>query len=119
MTDEEVPESPEKQDRPRKATRSVSEDEERTIRLKLPKVLTYDEIDRFVLATEDLEDLVAVRLMLFGGLRVDEASNVRVKDISTENRAVFVISGREGRTDTPRSTSLPCPSPGPTLNPWS
>lgn len=97
MMEAEVIESPVKQTRPRKATRTEGEDEERNIRLKLPKVLTYDEIDRFILATEDLEDLVAVRLMLFGGLRVDEASNVKVKDLSAENRAVFVNLGKGGK----------------------
>lgn len=97
MSESTEPESADKQERPRKATRTESEDEERTIRLKLPKVLTYDEIDRFVLAIDDLEDLVACRIMLFGGLRVDEAANVKVKDVSLENKAIFVNLGKGGK----------------------
>jgi integrase len=62
--------------------------------LVLPKILTYDEIDRFLLAIDDIEDLVACRLMLFGGLRVAEAANVLVKDIDPESRAVFVRQGK-------------------------
>ncbi len=70
--------------------------EEQKIRegLVLPKILTYDEIDRFLLAIDDLEDLVACRIMLFGGLRVAEASSVLVKDIDPENRSVFVRQGK-------------------------
>lgn len=62
--------------------------------LVLPKILTYEEIDRFLLAIDDLEDLVACRIMLFGGLRVAEASNVLVKDIDPESRSVFVRQGK-------------------------
>ena len=62
--------------------------------LVLPKILTYDEIDNFLLAIEDLEDLIAIRIMLFSGLRVAEASAVRVKDISSETRSVFVEQGK-------------------------
>lgn len=98
MTEEAPTPEPPKVKRPRKATQNGDEeDEEKTVRLSIPKVLTYDEIDRFILATEDLEDLVAVRLMLFGGLRVSEAANVRVRDISVDNRAVFVHQGKGGK----------------------
>lgn len=69
------------------------EDDERT-GLVLPKILTYDEIDRFLLAIDDIEDLVACRIMLFGGLRVAEASSVLVKDIDPESRSVFVRQGK-------------------------
>jgi integrase len=86
---------PEKKKRPRKATENgEEEDEEKATRLKLPEILTYDEIDWFLLAIDDLEDLVACRIMLFAGLRVSEAANVRVKDISVDNRAVFVNQGK-------------------------
>lgn len=62
--------------------------------LVLPKILTYDEIDRFLLSIDDPEDLIACRLMLFGGLRVAEAANVLVKDIDPEARSVFVRQGK-------------------------
>jgi integrase len=62
--------------------------------LALPKILTYDEIDRFILAIDTLEDSVACRTMLFAGLRVDEATNLRVKDFSKERGAVFVHQGK-------------------------
>ncbi len=82
---------------PGKATRSAAEEEERNIRLKLPKIISYEEIDRFLLAIDDLEDLVACRIMLFAGLRVDEASNVRVRDIHPESQSIFVNLGKGGK----------------------
>ena len=60
----------------------------------LPEILSYDEIDRLLLAIEDIEDLLAVRLMLFAGLRVSEACRLLVKDVDTERVAVFVRQGK-------------------------
>jgi integrase len=77
-----------------KVTNSEEEEDETRIGLVLPKILTYDEIDRFLLAIDDIEDLVACRIMLFGGLRVAEASSVLVKDIDPESRSVFVRQGK-------------------------
>jgi integrase len=62
--------------------------------LVLPKILTYDEIDRFLLAVDDIEDLVAVRIMLFGGARVNEAANILVKDVDPDNRSIFIRQGK-------------------------
>jgi integrase/recombinase XerD len=62
--------------------------------LVIPKILTYDEIDRFLLAIEDIEDLVACRTMLFAGLRVNEACELLVKDFSKAQGAVFVRQGK-------------------------
>lgn len=73
------------------------EDEERVYRRKIPRVLTYDEIDRLLLAVDDIEDLVAIRLMLFAGLRVAEASALRVKDLHPESMSVFVKQGKMGK----------------------
>jgi integrase/recombinase XerD len=70
------------------------DENEEKIRQKLPPILTYDELDRFVLAIDDLEDVLMCRLMLFAGLRVAEAAALRVKDISLEQRAVFVNMGK-------------------------
>ena len=44
----------------------------KTTRLELPLILTYDEIDRFLSAIDDLEDLIAAHIMLFAGLLVGE-----------------------------------------------
>ena len=81
-------------DEKRNATFSEDEDEEKSDGLVLPKILTYDEIDRFLLAVYDIEDLVAMRVMLFAGLRVSEAADVLVKDIDPETRSVFVRQGK-------------------------
>ncbi|MDW5563229.1 MAG: tyrosine-type recombinase/integrase [Methanomassiliicoccus sp.] len=62
--------------------------------LVLPKILTYDEQDRFLLAVDDIEDLIACRIMLYAGLRVNEATNVLVKDIDPNQRSVFVRQGK-------------------------
>lgn len=73
------------------------EDEERVYRRKIPRVLTYDEMDRLLLVVDDIEDLVAIRLMLFAGLRVAEASALRVQDIHPESMSVFVKQGKMGK----------------------
>jgi integrase/recombinase XerD len=82
---------------PRKVTENEGENEEDNIRLKLPKILTYEEIDRFLLAIEDIEDLVACRIMLFAGLRVAEATDLTVKDIHADTQSVFVDQGKGGK----------------------
>jgi integrase len=66
-------------------------------RLELPEILTYDEIDRFLLALEDLEDMIAARIMLFAGLRVGEVSELLVRDLDPERCAVFVRQGKWGK----------------------
>jgi integrase len=66
-------------------------------RLELPKILCYDEIDRFLLSIDDLEDMIAARIMLFAGLRVGEVSELLVKDIDLERCAVFVRQGKWGK----------------------
>ena len=78
----------------RNATFSEDENDADKTGLVLPKILTYDEIDRFLLAVNDMEDLVAFRLMLFAGLRVSEAGDVLVKDIIPGTRSVFVRQGK-------------------------
>lgn len=70
---------------------------ERKAKSELPKILTYEEIDRFLLSIDDLEDLVACRVMLFGGLRVSEAASLLVRHIDKERRAVFVHQGKGGK----------------------
>jgi len=77
----------------------VSEDDIRPSRGKttLPKVLSYDEIDRLLLSFDDLEDLAACRIMLFAGLRVEEASSLKIDDIDRERRALFVRQGKGGK----------------------
>jgi integrase len=78
----------------RSATFSETDETENAEGLVLPEILTYDEIDRFLLAVDDIEDLIAFRIMLFGGLRVSEASDVLCKDINPESRSVFVRQGK-------------------------
>ena len=67
-------------------------------KVTIPKVLSYDEIDRFLLAINNVADLVAARIMLFAGLRVGEVASLLVKDIDIDRRAVFVRQGK-GRKD--------------------
>jgi integrase/recombinase XerD len=75
----------------------IEPSEAKTTRLELPEILTYEEIDRFLLALEDLEDIIAGRIMLFAGLRVGEVAELRVKDIDPERCAVFVHQGKWGK----------------------
>lgn len=65
-------------------------------KMQLPSVLTYEEMDRCHSLIDDLDDLIAFRLMLYGGLRVDEVINLKVKHISRERGGVFVEEGKSG-----------------------
>jgi len=67
-------------------------------KVTIPKVLSYEEIDRFLLAIDNLSDLIAARIMLFAGLRVGEVASLLVEDIDIDRRAVFVRQGK-GRKD--------------------
>lgn len=74
--------------------REDEDEKEENVRLKLPNILSYEEIDRFTLAVNCFEDLIASRLMLFGGLRVAEASELKVRDLKPETLSVFVSQGK-------------------------
>ncbi|MFW5914387.1 MAG: tyrosine-type recombinase/integrase [Thermoplasmatota archaeon] len=63
----------------------------------VPKVLNYQEIDRFLTAIDSSHDLLACRFMLMAGLRVAEAINVRVQDVCEDRRAVFISQGKGGK----------------------
>ena len=63
----------------------------------LPKIFTYDEIDRLLLAIDDVEDLIACRLMLFAGLRISEVCSLRTKDLLLDPPSVFVLQGKGGK----------------------
>jgi integrase len=73
---------------------SESETEGTGTKTTLPEILSYDEIDRFLLAADDLEDMLAARLMLFAGLRVSEVTALLVRDLDRERCAVFVRQGK-------------------------
>lgn len=82
---------------PRKATQNEEEENDDNVRLKLPKILTYEEIDRLLLAIDEIEDLLMVRIMLFAGLRVAEATDLIVSDIRSDTQSVFVNQGKGGK----------------------
>ncbi len=64
----------------------------------LPEILSYREIDRFLLAIDDIEDLLTCRIMLFAGLRLSETLALRPRDMDLESRALFVAQGKGGKS---------------------
>ena len=82
---------------PRKVTKKEGDEEGDNVRLKLPKILTYDEIDRALLVINEIEDLVAFRVMLYGGLRVAEATSLKVRDLHPDTQSIFVDQGKGGK----------------------
>ena len=64
---------------------------------ELPKILTYDEVDRLLLAIDDMQDLIACRLMLFAGLRVSEVVSLRTQDLIKDPPSIFVSQGKGGK----------------------
>lgn len=63
----------------------------------LPDALTYDEIDMLLPVIDNLEDLVAIRCMLFGGLRVAEVCDLEVRDVIYSQGALHVQEGKESK----------------------
>ena len=60
---------------------------------RLPVVLTREEIKSLFCHLDGLHSLVA-RLIYGGGLRLNEALNLRIKDIDFERNTIAVISGK-------------------------
>ena len=68
-----------------------------TRRKRLPVLLTDTELNTFlsVLATEgDLKKILIFDLMLYSGLRVNEALNIEVKDIYIQDRKILIRQGK-------------------------
>lgn len=57
-------------------------------------ILTYDEMDKFLLGVDDLETLMAIRTMLYGGLRVQEVVDLRVGDFDFTEGYIHILKGK-------------------------
>ena len=57
-------------------------------------VLSYDEMDRFLLAIDDFLTLIAARVMLFAGLRVQEVIDLKLEDIDFKEGYIQVLHGK-------------------------
>lgn len=71
----------------RKAPRKT---QKKSGKIDLPEILSYDEIDAVVAASDDLEELGFLHVGLFGGLRISEIIGLRVKDVRPDLLALFV-----------------------------
>ena len=71
---------------------------------KLPKILSEEELNVFFNACEDYM-YKTIFMMIYGsGLRISEATNIRVEDIDSKNMRLFV---RNGKGERQRYTVLP------------
>ena len=71
---------------------------------KLPKILSEEELNVFFNACEDYM-YKTIFMMIYGsGLRISEATNIRVEDIDSRNMRLFV---RNGKGERQRYTVLP------------
>lgn len=71
---------------------------------RLPKILSYEELNVFFYACEDYK-YKTIFMMIYGsGLRISEATNIRVEDIDSKNMRIFV---RNGKGERERYTVLP------------
>ncbi len=57
---------------------------------ELPKVLYEQEIPRFLRAAPSVDDLIAVSLMLFSGLRINEVEELKVGDLDFEKGEIRI-----------------------------
>ena len=71
---------------------------------RLPKILSYEELNVFFDACENYK-YKTIFMMIYGsGLRISEATNIRVEDIDSKNMRIFV---RNGKGERERYTVLP------------
>ena len=71
---------------------------------KLPKILSNEELNVFFNACENYK-YKTIFMMIYGsGLRISEATNIRVADIDSKNMRIFV---RNGKGERERYTVLP------------
>ena len=74
------------------------------VKRQLPKILSYDELEKFFNTCSDYR-YKTIFMMIYGsGLRISEATKIRIKDIDSENMRIFVQNGK-GKKE--RYTVLP------------
>jgi len=70
---------------------------------KIPEVPSREEIARIIDGTANIRDRVMLELAYGGGLRVSEIASLRVRDIDSEQKCIWVRGGKGGKD---RSTLL-------------
>ena len=71
---------------------------------RLPKILSYEELNVFFNACENYKYKTIFMIIYGSGLRISEATNIRVEDIDSKNMRIFV---RNGKGERERYTVLP------------
>lgn len=93
---------------PEKAQKSGSKK-----KTEIPKIHTYAEMDRVLLSITALDDLIAVRLWYYGGLRIEESCKLEARDVDYERVAVHIREGKGSKErwtpiDTGTATLIRC-----------
>jgi len=70
----------------------------------LPNIMSEDEVVRLFAAPLTLKEYCVIGLLYGCGLRISEVSNLRIKDIESENKRIKVYQGKGGKD---RYTLLP------------
>lgn len=65
---------------------------------KLPHVMTEQEVERLLLATDNLKHRCILMLVYSAGLRLGEALGLRIPDIQPEKHRIFIRGGK-GKKD--------------------
>ncbi|WP_299990349.1 tyrosine-type recombinase/integrase [uncultured Pontibacter sp.] len=70
---------------------------------RLPQVLSKQEVQRILAATENLKHRCLLQLLYAGGLRIGEVINLRISDVQSDRNLLFIRGGK-GKKD--RTTLL-------------
>ena len=62
--------------------------------LRLPRILTKDEVKRLFEATPNLKHRCILMVIYSAGLRISEAVNLRVRDIKKTRKCIFIRDGK-------------------------
>lgn len=65
---------------------------------QLPEVLSTDEVTKIIKNTSSIKYQTIFMLIYSAGLRVSEATNLKIRNISKENRTIFIKNGK-GKKD--------------------
>ena len=75
-------------------------------KIRLPKILSDKELNVFFNACENYEYKTIFMLIYGSGLRISEATNLRIEDVDSKEMRLFVRNGK-GERERERYTVLP------------
>jgi site-specific recombinase XerD len=65
--------------------------------MKIPNVLSREEIERLISATYNLKEKALITLMYSSGIRLSECANLKISDVDKERMVLHIFHGKGGK----------------------